>query len=60
MLLNRAQEFEDIVHVNIDQYTDAIAEYCRHQMLECRWCIAVTHLHYLAPVGVQYCGKCCF
>ena len=41
----------------MDESTDAIPKDSGHQLLEHRGCIAVTHLHYLAPECAKYCGK---
>ena len=41
----------------MDKLTDAIPEDSSHQSLECRGCVAVTHLHYLAPERAKYCGE---
>ena len=43
----------------MDKLTDAILKDSGHQSLECRGCVAVTHLPYLAPECAKYCGKCC-
>ena len=43
----------------MDESTDAILEDCGHQSLECRGCIAITHLHYLASERAKYCSKRC-
>ena len=43
----------------MDEPTDAITKDSSHQLLEHRGCIAVTHLHYLAPKCAKYCSKCC-
>ena len=45
--------------VYMDDLTDAILEDCGHQLLECRGCIAITHLHYLASKRAKYCSECC-
>ena len=42
----------------MDELTDAIPKDSSHQSLECRGCVAVTHLHYLAPKCAKYCGEC--
>ena len=42
----------------MDESTDAISKDCRHQLLKCRGCIAITHLHYLASGCAKYCSKC--
>ena len=33
----------------MDELADTIMEDCSHQSLESRGCIAITHLHHLAP-----------
>ena len=43
----------------MNESTDAILKDSGHQSLECRGCVAVTHLHYLASECAKYCGKCC-
>ena len=43
----------------MDELTDALPKDSSHQSLECRGCVAVTHLHYLAPECAKYCGECC-
>ena len=40
------------------ELTDAISKDCGHQLLKCRGCVAITHLHYLASECAKYCGKC--
>ena len=42
----------------MDESTDAILKDCGHQLLECRGCVAITHLHYLASEHAKYCGEC--
>ena len=42
----------------MDELTDAILKDRSHQSLERRGCVAVTHLHYLAPKCAKLCGKC--
>ena len=42
----------------MDESTDAISKDCGHQSLECRGCVTITHLHYLASECAKYCGKC--
>ena len=41
----------------MDELTDAISKDRGHQSLKCRGCIAITHLHYLAPECAKYCGE---
>ena len=41
----------------MDESTDAISKDCGHQLLKCRGCVAITHLHYLASEHAKYCGK---
>ena len=43
----------------MEESTDAILKDSGHQSLEHRGCVAVTHLHYLAPECAKYCGKHC-
>ena len=43
----------------MDKSTDAILKDCGHQSLKRRGCIAITHLHYLAPEHAKYCSECC-
>ena len=35
------------------------SKYSSHQPLECGGCIAVSHLHYSALKGAEYCRECC-
>ena len=42
----------------MDKSTDAISKDCSHQLLKCRECVAITHLHYLASECAKYCGEC--
>jgi hypothetical protein len=60
VLFDRARKYEDIVHVYMDEATNAVAKYRRHQALKHQRCITVTHLHYLAPEGAKYGSKCSF
>ena len=41
----------------MDESTDAISKDSGHQSLKRRGCVAVTHLHHLAPECAKYCGK---
>ena len=43
----------------MDELTDAILKDGGHQSLECRGCIAITHLHYLASERAKHCSECC-
>ena len=43
----------------MDESTDAISKDHGHQLLECRGCIAITHLHYLASERAKYCSEHC-
>ena len=42
----------------MDKLTDVIPKDSGHQLLECRGCVTVTHLYYLAPECAKYCGEC--
>ena len=41
----------------MDELTDTILKDSSHLSLEHRGCVAVTHLHYLAPECAKYCGE---
>ena len=41
----------------MDESTDTVTKDGSHQLLKHRGCIAVTHLHYLAPECAKYCSK---
>ena len=43
----------------MDELTDAISKDHSHQSLECRGCVAITHLHYLASECAKYCSEHC-
>ena len=51
--------FFDRTQIYMDESTDAISKDGSHQSLECRGCIAITHLHYLASKRAKYCSECC-
>ena len=36
-----------------------VSEYSGHQPLKCGGCIAISHLHYSALKGAEYCRECC-
>ena len=59
MFFDRMQIDEDVVQVDMDESADAIAKDCSHQSLESRGCIAITHLHHLAPECAKDSCECC-
>ena len=59
MFLNRTRKDKDIVQVDMDELADTIMEDCSHQLLESRGCIAITHLHHLAPECSRDSCECC-
>ena len=42
------------------EFSDKIFECTGHKSLECRWCIAVTHLHHTPLECSKYHGECGF
>ena len=38
--------------------SEKFSEYSGHQSLECRGCIAISYLHYLALKSAGYCREC--
>ena len=53
------QTYKDVIQVDMDKSTDTVVKDGGHQLLEGRGCIAITHLHYLAPEHAKYCCKHC-
>ena len=39
------------------KFSDKILKCSSHKLLECRWCIAVTHLYHMALECSKYCGE---
>ena len=40
--------------------SEKVLEYTGHQLLKCRGCIAISHLHYLVLKSAEYCREHCF
>ena len=59
MFLDRMQIYEDVVKVAMDELTDTVTKNGSHQLLESRGCVAITHLHHLAPECAKYCCEHC-
>ena len=59
MFFNGMRIYEDVIQVDMDKLTDTVVKDGGHQSLEGRGCIAISHLHHLAPECAKDSCKSC-
>ena len=59
MLSDTLRVYEYIVKIYMYKPSKKFLEYRGHQLLKCGGCIGVSHLHYSALKGAEYCRECC-